>query len=397
MKKKRIYYWKGVNTFNQLQKSELIAGNIIEAKLNLTKNQVTPLNINAGPYLRPKHFKKRDLLTITRHLTTMLGAGIPITDALRIIIDSHTNPFWRSVLVQITADVRAGYTLAESVQQFPMSFPKIFRQLIAAGEQTGQLIACLHELTVSLQTELDLAKKIKQALRYPIFLGFVTLLVTLLMLFFLLPQFEQIYATFQTDLPWFTHFTLHFAGAIQRHSLQLILLNSLIGFICYFLIYKRHRRQWQRVFLSLPQLGPLLQSRSLYHLFHHLMLTQKAAIPLVEGMKMTEAYLELLPYQQALAQLAAKIQLGDNFSTLLRNHPLFPSLCRQYIRVGEESGTLDVMLEKLADHYQQQNEERTQRLIGLIEPIMMLVLCLIIGSLVLALYLPIINLGEVIL
>jgi len=397
MTKKRLYYWRGLNQFNQMQQSELIALSLSEAKNQLLRNQIIPLAVRKGPYLCSNQFKTYDLFNITRQLATMLESGLSLISVLTIIIDEQTSPFWRALLKQIINDVNNGHSFSKILHQFPMTFPKIYRQTIAAGENAGQLIYCLQCIVADLEKILNLRNKIKNALRYPILLGSITIIVTMLMLFFVLPQFEQIYANFEADLPWFSHTTIRLANYLQQHIMQIIFIGLLFSVLSYYLIYYKYTCQFQRWLLSIPKLGVALRSHHLYFLFRNLLLTQKAAIPLPDGLKIAEDNTTFIPYNKELNKIYAMIKLGHSFSSTLQEKALFPPICRQCIRTGEESGTLDKMIEKLTHYYQQQTDELIHKLIANIEPLMLLVFCLIVGCLVIALYLPIIHLGEVIL
>ncbi|MCO6523476.1 MAG: protein transport protein HofC [Candidatus Schmidhempelia sp.] len=398
MNNKKIYFWVAFDEQHHIQQGEIMATSSTQAKTLLIQRKYIPIKVRLTQLVSQRSFKKNTLLLITKQLTTMLNAGLPLMHCLKLIIDQHNNPCWRIVISEIKILIASGCSLSEALNNYPSIFPKVYRQLINTGELTGQLVFCLQELVIQQEKRLVLEKKIKHALRYPLFLMLITIIVTIVMLVFVLPQFAQIYADFNTELPYFTKLMMSITYYFQHAFSYLIIGMSLIYLSWYYYFYPHHKNSIQRKFLTIPIIGVLLHNHCLTLLFQILMLTQRAGIPLLQGINLAAQSMPYHLYCHSLTQIKKQIEQGYPLSQALQeDKALYSDLSIQFIQVGEESGTLVQMLTTLAQHYQQQTEELTTLLAQKIEPIMMIIMSIVIGSLIIAMYLPIFQLGNIIL
>ena len=387
---KRLYFWYDIN----FQQNMIIATSKQDVKKQLLSQGQVAIKIRVGNIITNKSFKPRDLLIITKQLATMLKAGLSIIDSLRLLIGDQPKPQWKYLLANISQQIVKGESLSIVLQHHHSVFPALYCEIIAIGELTGQLDHRFEQLTLHLEKSLELQKQIKKAMSYPLFLLSVSMLVIMVMMFVVLPKFSDIYQSFNAQLPYFTQLVIDFANGIQQNGL-IVLLALMIGyFIFLYFFKKRYQLSIDRLKLRLPLFGQLIQSQCLMQIFHTLAITQQAGIPLLKGLIASGNTTGNDYYRDIIRKMINGIEQGNAFSQVLS--PYFPKLCVQLVHVGEESGSLDVMLNNLSLYYQQQNQTLTDNLVKSFEPLLMSFLALIIGGLVIAMYLPIFQMGEVI-
>ncbi|OCG03276.1 hypothetical protein A9G12_09205 [Gilliamella sp. wkB112] len=354
------------------------------------------IRIKSGKRISAHSFNRSELLIVTRQLATMLKAGLSIVDSLHLVADEHPQPHWQYLLVEIERQISTGEPLSQVLLQHQTIFPMLYCEIIATGELTGLLDESFEQLAIQLEKSIQLYKRIKKALRYPVFLLSVSIIVMLVMLLFVLPKFSDIYRDFDAQLPIFTQYLMDFSDYLQRNWLILLVI-SLLGYLIYQRYLKlRYRAKIDYWLIKLPLFGKIIQTNCLAQIFQTLSITQQAGIPLLTGLIAAANTAYNSHYQTKINQMISKIEHGHSFSYVLNRQIFFPALCSQLIRSGEESGTLDLMLSRLANYYQEKNQGLTDNLSQAFEPILMLILTLIIGGLILAMYLPILQLGDVI-
>ncbi len=387
---KRLYFWYDIN----FQQNKIIATSKQDVKKQLLSQGQIAVKIRFGNIITKKSFKPSDLLIITKQLATMLKAGLSIIDSLRLLIDDQPKPQWQYLLANISQQVVKGETLSTVLYQHHSVFPALYCEIIAIGELTGQLDHSFEQLTLHLEKSLELQKQIKKAMRYPLFLLSVSMLVIMVMMFVVLPKFADIYQSFDAQLPYFTQLVIDLANGVQQNGL-IVLLALMIGYFIFQRFFKkRYQSSIDRRKLTLPLIGQVIQSQCLMQIFHTLAITQQAGIPLLTGLIASANTTVNDYYRDIIRKMINGIEQGNAFSQVLS--PYFPKLCVQLVHVGEESGSLDVMLNNLSLYYQQQNQTLTDNLVKSFEPLLMSFLALIIGGLVIAMYLPIFQMGEVI-
>lgn len=387
---KRIYFWYDIN-FHQ---NKIIATSKQDVKRQLLLQGQIAIKIRAGNIITKKSFHPSDLLIITKQLATMLKAGLSIVDSLRLLLDDQPKPQWQYLLSDISQQIAKGESLSSVLKQYHSVFPALYCEIIAIGELTGQLDHSFEQLTAHLEKSLQLQRQIRKAMRYPLFLLSVSVLVIIVMMFIVLPKFADIYQSFDAQLPYFTQLVIDIANKVQQNGVLILLVPSLGYFLFQRFFKVRYQLTIDRQKLALPLLGQVIQSQCLMQIFHTLAITQQAGIPLLTGLSASANTTGNSYYRDIINKIINGIEQGNAFSQMLSSY--FPKLCVQLVHAGEESGSLDVMLNNLSLYYQQQNQTLTDNLVKAFEPILMLFLALIIGGLVISMYLPVFQMGDVI-
>lgn len=387
---KRIYFWYDIN-FHQ---NKIIATSKQDVKRQLLLQGQIAIKIRAGNIITKKSFNPSDLLIITKQLATMLKAGLSIVDSLRLLLDDQPKPQWQYLLSDISQQIAKGESLSSVLKQYHSVFPALYCEIIAIGELTGQLDHSFEQLTAHLEKSLQLQRQIRKAMRYPLFLLSVSVVVIIVMMFIVLPKFADIYQSFDAQLPYFTQLVIDIANKVQQNGILILLVPSLGYFLFQRFFKARYQLTIDRQKLALPLLGQVIQSQCLMQIFHTLAITQQAGIPLLTGLSASANTTGNSYYSDIINKIINGIEQGNAFSQMLSSY--FPKLCVQLVHAGEESGSLDVMLNNLSLYYQQQNQTLTDNLVKAFEPILMLFLALIIGGLVISMYLPVFQMGDVI-
>lgn len=394
----RLYRYLVLDEQNELQRDRILASSHDHAKAKLLAQSLTPLKITRSSHLRLR-WKKQDIIYFFEQLATLLNAGLPLLKSLRLFSEEHPLSHWRVLTHQLQKTISHGHALSESLADYPQIFSLSISNTLKTAEITGELAICCQAIAKLLAQQQLLRSNINKALRYPLILLFVMLIVITVMLLGVLPQFATLYANVAAQLPWLTQALLDLSDWLQKQGVLLGIGSALSSLIALF-SWQYHNSQIYRakietLFLLLPLIGPLIKHANLSQIFHHLHLTQQAGLPLLDGLENVSTITVNIRYQQALRSIYQQIQQGESFSQSLQLSPLFPALCLQLIRVGEESGALDSLLLKLAKHYQHQVEHMSEFLAQSLEPIMMAIMGIMVGGLVLAMYLPIFQLGQV--
>ncbi|KFA59307.1 Type IV fimbrial assembly protein PilC [Gilliamella apicola] len=389
---KRLYYWYD----DDFCQHKIIARSRQEAKRQLLLQGKIVIRLNASIFISTSSFKHSELLIITKQMATMLKAGLPLIESLKLLSQDNPKPQWQYLLIEIEQQVAKGETLSKVLALHQSIFPKLYCEIIATGELTGQLDKSFEQLALQLERSIQLQKRIKSAMRYPLFLLSVSLIVMLVMLLCVLPRFVDIYESFDADLPVFTQFIINMSTYIQYNWFK-----SICIFIFTYVIYKYYLKANYQIkidswIIKLPILGKVIQVNHLTQIFQTVSITQFAGIPLLTGLHAAANTMHNTYYLNTVHQIIVEIEKGYSFSSVLKQQTLFPDLCSQLIHVGEESGTLDLMLQKLACYYQEQSQILIDNLSQTFEPLFMIILAVIIGSLIVAMYLPIFQLGDVI-
>ncbi|MCX8582113.1 protein transport protein HofC [Gilliamella sp. B3482] len=387
---KRIYFWYDIN-FHQ---NKIIATSKQDVKRQLLLQGQIAIKIRAGNIITKKSFNPSDLLIITKQLATMLKAGLSIVDSLRLLLDDQPKPQWQYLLSDISQQIAKGESLSSVLKQYHSVFPALYCEIIAIGELSGQLDHSFEQLTAHLEKSLQLQRQIRKAMRYPLFLLSVSVVVIIVMMFIVLPKFADIYQSFDAQLPYFTQLVIDIANKVQQNGILILLVPSLGYFLFQRFFKVRYQLTIDRQKLALPLLGQVIQSQCLMQIFHTLATTQQAGIPLLTGLSASANTTGNSYYRDIINKIINGIEQGNAFSQMLSSY--FPKLCVQLVHAGEESGSLDVMLNNLSLYYRQQNQTLTDNLVKAFEPILMLFLALIIGGLVISMYLPVFQMGDVI-
>ncbi|MCW6623100.1 protein transport protein HofC [Yersinia ruckeri] len=394
----RLFIWQGIDDEGNIVNGECLAKEKTTARDRIIQLGIQPIAIKGEQRLNAPSQQSQYLIRFTRHLATLLQAGLPLMNSLQLLATEADTPMWRCLLREIGENVIHGQPLSEAISIYPSIFPTLYTQLIAVAELTGELDKCCIRLAEQQEKQQQLQKKVAKTLRYPAFVCAVALGVSIFMLMMVLPQFAQLYQSLNTSLPGLTLGLLYLSGVLVSYGVYFITALTII-FLTY--SYKiRKKLHWQqreqRFLLRLPLIAPLIQGHCLSQIFRTLSVTQNAGLTLDRGLQAAAMSVNNWHYKKAINHIYQLINQGVPLNEALSHQSLFPPLCRQLVRIGEESGSLDMMLEKLANWQQQQTEELADNLTQILEPTLMLIVGIIIGTLVIAMYLPIFQLGGVI-
>ncbi len=393
----RLYHWQAIDAQGNIQQGHNIESGKDDIYQQLFAAGLQPLNIRMRQRLGRGFWKNPERVAFVRQLATLLQAGLPLVNSLTLLANEHSKPAWQCVMGNIAKGVREGKPLSAMLGIYPDVFPDIYRQIISVGELTGQLDKCCLQLAAQQEQQAELRSKVKKALRYPLIVCVIATVVTLLMLTLVLPEFAKIYASFDARLPWFTRMLVSASDALIRTGPWLtgLLLAACITYRQKLHPHTRWKWREQMLLLRLPLTSRLVTDSCLSQIFQTLAMTQHAGMTLITGLAAASASMSNLHFQAALSEIREKIMQGTPLHRAFIQSPLFPTLCHQLIKIGEESGSLDELLLKLAQLHHDKANSLADTLAQTIEPVLMAVMGIIVGGLVIAMYLPIFQLGSV--
>ncbi len=399
------YSWEGKNKQGKVVRGEVTAANLDAVKAELRKQGVTP---KPGKIKKKgkslfgssgKKIKTSDIAVFSRQLATMLKAGVPLVQAFDIVGSGHSNPNMTKLIMQVKVDVEAGGTLAQAMRAHPLYFDDLFINLVDAGEQSGALETLLEKVATYKEKSEALKTKIKKAMTYPISVLVVAVIVTAILLIFVVPTFSEMFAGFGADLPAFTQMVVHLSDFVIEWGwlMALIIFGAITAFIQIKKRSRPFRERLDRLYLKLPLIGTLTRSSAVARFSRTLATMFSAGVPLVEAMVSVAGASGNSAYQKEILRVRDDISSGTTLqSSLSQNKDLFPNMLVQMVGIGEESGALDDMLSKVADYYEEEVDTVVDNLTALMEPMIMAFLAVVIGGLVIAMYLPVFKMGEVV-
>jgi type IV pilus assembly protein PilC len=339
-----------------------------------------------------------DIAIFSRQLATMLGAGIPLVQAFEIVGNGHEKPSMQKLILDIKADIEGGTSLHEALAKHPLYFDNLFVNLVEAGEQAGALESLLDKVATYKEKTEALKKKVKKALFYPAAVMVVAVIVTIILLVFVIPQFESLFKGFGADLPAFTQFVINISRFVQANGIYLGVVTG-AGIYAFFYFHKRSKamREWiDRMTLKLPVIGPIMVKAAIARFARTLSTMFAAGVPLVEALESVAGATGNIIYERAVLKMRDEVSTGQRLQRSMETTGLFPNMVVQMIAVGEESGSLDAMSAKVADFYEAEVDNAVDAMSSLLEPLIMAILGVLVGGLVIAMYLPIFKLGAVV-
>jgi type IV pilus assembly protein PilC len=339
-----------------------------------------------------------DIAVFSRQLSTMLAAGIPLVQAFEIVGNGNDKPSMQKLILDIKADVEGGTSLHEALSKHPLYFDDLYVNLVEAGEQAGALESLLDKVATYKEKTEALKKKVKKALFYPASVLAVAVIVTVVLLVFVIPQFEALYKGFGADLPAFTQFVIGISKVVQHDGLFIgAVIGGLIWAFGYF--KKRSRRMREvldRLILKVPIIGPILNKAAIARYARTLSTMFSAGVPLVEALDSVAGATGNIVYENAVLRMRDEVATGQRLQRAMESTGLFPNMVNQMIAVGEESGSLDEMSGKVATFYEAEVDNAVDAMSSLLEPMIMVILGVLVGGLVIAMYLPIFKLASVV-
>jgi len=396
-----MYLWQGTDKQGNKTKGEIQGSSQALVKAQLRKQGVSPTKVKRkakdlfGP--RKQKIKPSDIAIFTRQLATMMKSGIPLVQSFEIVGESLENPSMRELVGQIRDDVAAGNNFADCIRKHPRHFDDLSCNLVDAGEQSGALETMLDRLATYKEKSEALKAKIKKAMNYPIAVVCVALVVTGILLVKVVPQFATTFSSFGAELPAFTQFVLGLSDLAIAHWWKVLIAVGVGG---YAFKEAKHRSQAvadmvDRISLKLPIVGPILNSSCYARFTRTLSTTFSAGVPLVDALESVAGATGNIVYSTATRKIRDDVTTGQQLNFAIKNTTLFPVMITQMVGIGEESGALDGMLDKCAVYYEAEVDNAVDGLTALMEPMIMAVLGVLVGGLMIAMYLPIFQLGAV--
>ena len=399
IKRDIAFTWEGRDKRGARVKGKSLAPDEQALRAELRRQGVAPSRIRRQRQLRSGgKVNAGDIAIFSRQLATMIAAGIPLVQAFEIVGNGHEKGAMQKLILDIKADVEGGTSLHEALARHPLYFDDLYVNLVEAGEHAGALESLLDKVATYKEKTESLRKKIKKALFYPAAVLAVAVIVTTVLLIFVIPQFESLYKGFGADLPAFTQAVINLSRYVQHDGIYIAIV---VGAIVYAFMYLKKRSRALREFLDrlslkIPIIGPILNKAAIARYARTLSTMFAAGVPLVEALDSVSGATGNVVYENAVLRMRDEVATGQRLQRAMEATGLFPIMVNQMIAVGEESGSLDEMSGKVATFYEAEVDNAVDAMSSLLEPLIMLILGVLVGSLVIAMYLPIFNLGKVV-
>ncbi|GAB2625226.1 type II secretion system F family protein [Novilysobacter erysipheiresistens] len=397
-----MFVWEGTDKRGVVMKGEQVAKNANFLRAELRRQGLTPKVVKVKP--KPlfggagKTVTPLDIAIFSRQIATMMKAGVPIVGALEIISSGNKNPKMQKLVNTIRADVESGSSLSEAIGKHPVQFDELFRNLVRAGESAGVLETVLDTIATYKENLEALKGKIKKAMFYPAMVVAVALIVSAILLIFVVPMFEEVFAGFGAELPAFTQLVIRMSDFMV--TWWWLVLLAIVGAATAFIMAKNRSLAFQhfldRTILKLPVIGQIIHNSAIARFARTLAVTFKAGVPLVEGLDTVAGATGNTVYEKAVHRVRDDVAVGYSVNMAMKQTNLFPHMVVQMTAIGEEAGALDTMLFKIAEFYEQEVENAVDALSSLLEPLIMVFLGVVVGGMVIAMYLPIFKLGAVV-
>jgi type IV pilus assembly protein PilC len=396
-----IFIWAGTDKNGRQSKGEIHAASQAMAKAQLRRQGIKPKTVKkkAKPLFggQGKAIKAADIALFTRQLATMLKAGVPLVQSFEIVSDGTEKPRMRDLVDEIRNDVASGSGLAPSLAKHPRHFDDLYCSLIGAGEESGTLETMLDRVATYKEKTEALKAKIRKALTYPMAVIAVAIIVTGILLIKVVPQFAETFRNFGSDLPAFTQMVVNLSDFVSEW--WFIFLLGVIGAVVGFREAKFRSVKFaeflDKTVLKLPIFGSIVHDAVIARFSRTLATTFAAGVPLVDALDSTAGAAGNAVYAKAIRQIRDDVTTGSTLHSSIQSTGLFPNMLLQMVSIGEESGSLDEMLGKVADHYEQLVDDAVDNLSALMEPMIMSILGVLVGGLLIAMYLPIFMLGSI--
>ncbi|MGX5201526.1 type II secretion system F family protein [Aliikangiella sp. IMCC44632] len=401
--KQYTYNWEGADKKGQKVKGEMLGEAPAIIKAQLRKQGISPIKVTkkAEPLFgggKGKPVTAADIAMFSRQIATMMKAGVPLVQSFEIIGRGNEKPSVQDLLLGIKTDVESGNTMAEALRRHPKHFDDLFCDLVDAGEQSGSLEGMLDRIAMYKEKSEALKSKIKKALTYPIAVVVIAVVVTAVLLVKVVPSFQDVFQSFGADLPAFTLMVIAMSEFMQEYWWMF-----LIGMVGFSVVYKKMllsskklRDQQDKLMLKLPVIGMILHKAAVARFARTLSTTFAAGVPLVEALDSAAGASGNALYRDAILKIRDEVTTGMQMNLAMLSTGAFPNMVVQMVAIGEESGSIDAMLSKIADIYEQEVDDAVDGLSALLEPIIMAILGILVGGLIVAMYLPIFQLGGVV-
>ncbi len=400
--KTNTFHWEGTD-----QKGNRVKGTMSGASENAVKQQLRQKGVVPKSVRKESIFAQMgkgakitpgDIATFSRQLATMMTSGVPLVQSFEIIGNGASNTRFRELMFKIKEDIESGTNLADALAEHPQYFDKLYINLVRSGEESGALESLLDRIATYKEKTEALKAKIKKALFYPTAVMIVAVIVTAILLIYVVPQFEELFGGFGADLPAFTRFVLDLSDFVQTRGWMILI--GAIAFVAAFTFARKRspsfHRMVDRAMLRIPQLGPILRDACVARFSRTLSTMFSAGVPLVEALESVAGATGNVVYEEAIIRMRDQVATGQQLNMAMREANIFPSMVTQMIAIGEEAGSIDTMAAKVADFYEARVDDAVDALSSLLEPLIMAILGVLVGGLVVAMYLPIFQIGSAI-
>lgn len=395
------FKYSGTNRRGQNVKGELTAKSLELARAQLRKQGIIVQDVRQKPkplFEMKKSIKALDIAIFVRQLATMMKAGVPLTQSFEIVADSLENPSMKELVLKIKADIEAGSNFATALRKHPKYFDDLFCSLVESGEQSGALETMLERVATYKEKSELLKAKIKKAMKYPIAVIIVAIVVTAILLIKVVPVFSQLFEGFGAELPAFTQFVVNMSNWMVKYYLLffVVLAALIIAFTQAKLRSQKFRNFLDRLALKAPIFGDIVYKSIIARFCRTLSTTFAAGVPLIDALDSTAGATNNIVFYEATQRIKEDVATGQQMQFAIRSTNLFPSMVIQMVGIGEEAGSLEEMLDKSATYYENEVDNAVDGLTSLMEPMIMAFLGVVIGGLVIAMYLPIFQMGSVV-
>lgn len=397
--KEITYSWEGKDKKGKLVKGEMKAAGESFVSATLRRQGITVTKVKKqSSFANKGKVSDKDITLFTRQLATMMKSGVPLLQSFDIVGKGHSNPAVAKLLLDIKSDVETGSSLSAAFRKYPLYFDSLFCNLIGAGEQAGILDTLLDRLATYKEKILAIKSKIKSALFYPISIIVVAFIITAVIMIFVIPAFKELFSGFGADLPGPTVVVMNISDIFVEWWWAIF---GSIGFGLWFFFYTWKRSlalqsTMDRLMLKIPVFGDLIRKATVARFARTMATMFAAGVPLVEALDSVAGACGNRVYYEATKKIQSEISTGTSLTVAMQNTEVFPNMVLQMTAIGEESGALDSMLSKVADFFEAEVDDAVEALSSLMEPIIMVVLGTLIGGLVIAMYMPIFKMGEVV-
>jgi type IV pilus assembly protein PilC len=396
--KEYTFVWEGVDRNNRQVRGEAKAASQTVVTTNLRRQGIRIQKIKRLTFRGGKKVNERDITFFTRQLATMLRAGVPLLQAFEIVARGHSNPRFSRLVMDLKSRVETGSSLSQAFREHPAQFDNLYCNLVHAGETAGMLDGILDRLATYKEKILAIKSKIKSALFYPISVIVVAIVVVWVIMVWVIPAFKQVFASFGADLPTPTLVVMAMSDFVVKYW-WVGFLAAIVAFVGLAALHRRSaafRYALDRLSLRIPVVGQILEKATIARWTRTLQTMFAAGVPLVESLDAVGGACGNAVYTAATKRIQTEVSTGTSLTNAMTNSKLFPSMVLQMTQIGEESGSLDNMLGKIADFYEREVDDAVAALSSLLEPLIIVFLGVVIGGLVVAMYLPIFKLGQVV-
>jgi type IV pilus assembly protein PilC len=396
--KEQTFLWEGVDRNNKPMRGELRAVSETVATTNLRRQGIRVLKLKRQSFRGGRSISGKDMTFFTRQLATMLKAGVPLLQSFDIIARGHSNARFSRLMLDLKNKIETGSSMSQAFREYPKYFDALYCNLVQAGETAGMLDAILDRLATYQEKILAIKSKIKSALFYPISVIVVAVVVVCVIMVFVIPAFKSVFASFGANLPWLTLQVIAISDFFVQYwwAMTIMLVGAVVGIKLAIRRSESVRYMVHRLSLKVPIIGPILEKATIARWTRTLQTMFAAGVPLVESLDAVGGASGNMVYIAATKRIQTDVSTGTSLTNAMAATNLFPTMVLQMTQIGEESGSLDNMLGKVADFFEREVDDAVAALSSLLEPIIICFLGVVVGGLVVAMYLPIFKLGAVI-